>query len=251
MGAPPQASQIPGWPGPRLEVARHAEVVLRLERMQRLVVDLPGFVVGVDNGRDRSWPESEYRRCPSSPRSFLPAPRPARGCSRSSDLPMTMGTSSKLPSTVCSHGNWTSMACSPPAEVGVMALLGEADGGAHLRQLAREFLVDWNGSQRRFVGVAIVDRGEVEAHVMRRGDDDDAGILVALERRIGPRSDGAGVGIAGVRRDCGENRTVRAAAQPAPACRRSWLRVPLDRQDRSEPATAACRTLCDRRAQHA
>ena len=72
-----------GFPNARRKVARHAEVVPVLERVQGLVVDSHGLVVGVivrqvGAGDD----EGVVRR-----ESAWPAPRPGRGSSRSSGRP--------------------------------------------------------------------------------------------------------------------------------------------------------------------
>ncbi len=160
-----------------------------------------------------------------------------------------MGTSSKLPRTFCSHGSSTSTECSGASWSCLVAFVGELDGGAHLRQPARELLVDGNLAERRRVGVAVVDGGEVEAHVVRGRDEDDARVLVApiylIERRVGPCGDGAGVWIAGMGRDRGEDcRHRRAAARPWPACRRSSARALWDRRDKTRRRRRRGRTFC-------
>jgi hypothetical protein len=87
----------------------------------------------------------------------------------------------------------------------LVALIAELNRRAHLHQPLSKFLVDGDCAERRRVGIAVIDRGEVERYVVRGRDDHDARVLVAFERGEGPGSDGSRVGIAGVRRDRGEN----------------------------------------------
>ena len=96
---------------------------------------------------------------------------------------------------------------------GLVALVRELDGRAHLHQPSRKLFIDGNLPERRGVHVAVVHRSEVEAHVVRGRNHHHARVLVAplylgSDRRVGPRGHGSGIRIAGMRSHRGDDRAV-------------------------------------------
>jgi len=198
-----------GFPDPRLEVPRHAEVVPHLQRLQRFIVDPHCVVVGVIVRQiGTGYDQRVAAACVAATMDQLCQSHTQRAAVFVTLVSHDDGYKFEITQHVLQPRQFHLERMFGAFFSGSMSLAGEFNGWVHLHELLGKRFVYPDSSERRCIGVAVVDGSEIKGHIVRRRNHHHARKLAPLQRCICIGSDRAGKLITGVRCNHGENRTV-------------------------------------------